>query len=432
MNPLAQELNQQLEGTSAHRLLSEFGKQIYFPKGIVAQAAEAIAKATRFDATVGIALEHRDPIMLDCVSSQVPGLTTREQAAYAPTGGIAALRQTWKQQILEKNPDLDPADFTLPMVVPGLTNGIFQSSELFINPGDNVIIPDMCWDNYELLIGIRRQAKIRHFPFFNPQGGLNLEGLAELIHQICVVEKQSKLVILLNFPNNPTGYSPSVAETKALTGLLRQQAEAGTDILAICDDAYFGLYYETGIYRQSLFTPLSSCHERILAIKVDGSTKEDYVWGFRMGFMSFGGKGLGPTHHAALQSKLTGSIRASVSSSSSLAQNLMIRAYQSSTYQSEKNQAFHRLEARYQRVKTIINQGIPPCLQVLPFNSGYFMAFLCVGIGAENLRLALLDKGIGTIALQDRYLRVAYAMVDLDDLEQLYADIFATARELSS
>jgi aspartate/methionine/tyrosine aminotransferase len=432
MNALALELNHVLEGTSAYRLLSDFGRQIYFPKGIVAQAAEAGAMAKRYDATVGMAVEHREPMMLDCVRSQVPGLSTREMSAYAPTGGFPALRDLWKKQILDKNPDLTAEHFSLPMVVPGLTNGIFQASELFINPGDQVVIPDMCWDNYELLIGLRRQADIRHFPFFSPEGGFNLAGLEELVTRICVTEKRNKLVLLLNFPNNPTGYSPSRAEAEALTALLRSQAERGVDILVICDDAYFGLFYEPETSKQSLFTPLSRCHENLLVVKVDGSTKEDYVWGFRVGFMSFGGKGLSPVQLGALQSKLTGSIRASVSSSSSLAQNIMLRAYGAAGYQDEKQRAFGCLEARYRRVKEIVARGTPAQLKALPFNSGYFMAFRCEGIAAENLRQALLAKGIGTIALQNRYLRVAYASVDIENLEPLFTEIFTTAGELAS
>jgi aspartate/methionine/tyrosine aminotransferase len=440
MHPLAQELNQQLEGTSALNLLSDFGHYIYFPKGIVAQAAEAATQATRYDATVGMAVEEREPMVLPCIRGQVPSLSAREMTAYAPTAGFLPLREAWKAQMLAKNPDLSADGCSLPMVVPGLTNGIFQASELFINPGDQVIIPDMCWDNYELVIGARRQATIRNFDLFDQAGGFNLQGLESLVDAICRQEGHRKLVLLLNFPNNPTGYSPSKSETAAICEMLRLRAEAGTDILVICDDAYFGLNFETETFSQSLFTPLATCHPRILAVKVDGSTKEDYVWGFRLGFMTFGGKGLGQKHYQALQSKLTGSIRASVSSSSSLAQNIMRHAYADPAYAAEKAAAFGKLEARYRKVKAIITAYLAQDaaaperrpLEPLPFNSGYFMAFRCQGVGADELRLALLGRGIGTIAFHDRYLRVAYSAVDLDQLDDLYAAIFETARQLAA
>ena len=37
--------------------------------------------------------------------------------------------------------------------------------------------------------------------------------------------------------------------------------------------------YEEGIEKESLFTYLCDLHENVLAIKIDGATKEDYVWG---------------------------------------------------------------------------------------------------------------------------------------------------------
>ena len=45
MKDLAIELNETLKGTCAYDLLGNKGKNMYFPKGIVAQSAEAGDKA---------------------------------------------------------------------------------------------------------------------------------------------------------------------------------------------------------------------------------------------------------------------------------------------------------------------------------------------------------------------------------------------------
>jgi hypothetical protein len=71
-------------------------------------------------------------------------------------------------------------------------------------------------------------------------------------------------------------------------------------------------------------------------------------------------------------------------------------------------------------------------LQPLPFNSGYFMSFKCSGINAETLRQALLAKhGIGTIALGDIYLRVAFSSIEEEDIPVIYQAIYDTAKELT-
>ena len=44
--------------------VSERGKRLYFPKGILTQSAEAKAKGKRFNATIGIATEGQGPVTI--------------------------------------------------------------------------------------------------------------------------------------------------------------------------------------------------------------------------------------------------------------------------------------------------------------------------------------------------------------------------------
>ena len=92
--------------------------------------------------------------------------------------------------------------------------------------------------------------------------------------------------MILNFPNNPIGYSLTKAEIDRGGGLLREAAEGGRNLVVVADDAYFGLFYGEDVAQESLFARLAGCHERLLAVKADGATKEDFVWGFRMGMLT--------------------------------------------------------------------------------------------------------------------------------------------------
>lgn len=425
MNALAAELNARLEGTAAGRLLSNLGREMYFPKGIVAQTSEANKRATRFNATVGMAFEHGEPIMLSSIRNLVSRLSPREAVAYAPTPGVPELRELWKQEMIRKNPSLGDAPTTLPMVTGGLTNGLFQISELFLDEGDALVLPELFWGNYRLMIGVRRAARIIEYPLFDGSGGFHVAGLAKALSGL------TKAVVLLNFPNNPTGYSPTLGEATAIVDALVAAGEAGTDLLVVLDDAYFGLLYEDGLLEESLFARLARASERIVAVKVDGATKEDFAWGFRVGFVTIAGRGLGAEQLDALERKLMGNIRSTVSNSSRPAQSLLVRALRSESYHEEKLAKRALLASRYRKVRSIIEHSDTGPLTPLPFNSGYFMAFACDGISAEALRLALLDEGIGTIAIGEAYLRVAYSTIDEQDLEELYGAIFAAARRLA-
>jgi aspartate/methionine/tyrosine aminotransferase len=428
MNPLAVELNAILKGSAAGALLSELGLRMFFPKGIVAQSAEARKQATRANATIGIATRGGMPVFLDAIRSLVPGLTPDEIFPYAPTQGIEKLRELWKKEIVAKNPDIGGSEFSLPVVVPGLTAGISTLADMFVNPGDTLIIPDLHWDNYPLIFETRREATTALFPFYSRAGGFNVEGLAAAMKK---ASGSGKIVLLLNFPNNPTGYSLSRAEADGVVNAVRDIAVSGTRLLVITDDAYFGLFYEEQIYRQSLFARFCSLHENILAAKVDGSTKEDLTWGFRTGFISFGSRGLTKDQYEALVRKLMGALRSTISNSSILAQNLIIHAMENPDRQREKEAAAQLLRSRYECVKKIVAGKKSTAIQALPFNSGYFMSFHLNRGTAEDLRKKLLaENGVGTIAIDERCLRVAFSSVDIEKLPELYDLIYAAAEKL--
>ena len=76
MNPLAEELNQTIQehSPSVFELLSQRGRALYFPRGILSQTAEAKAKAHRFNATIGEATEGDAPMALPSILSHIQGI----------------------------------------------------------------------------------------------------------------------------------------------------------------------------------------------------------------------------------------------------------------------------------------------------------------------------------------------------------------------
>jgi aspartate/methionine/tyrosine aminotransferase len=369
-------------------------------------------------------------MILDAIREGMPGLSAYEAVAYAPTSGVQAVRERWKKALVEKNPSLAGSVYSLPVVVPGLTAAVSYLMDLFVETGDTVVVPDLHWPNYRLIVEDRKTAVGLTYPIF-AEGGFNVAGLEARLRE--TGNRSGKAICILNFPNNPTGYSPTLSEAKAIVQALCRVADAGTDLLVIMDDAYFGLQYEDGLLEESLFGPLASAHANILAVKADGPTKEDYIWGFRVGFVTFAGKALSAAHCEALTKKLGGIIRSSVSNSTAPGQNLFLKALEAPGYDEQKKRYRAILESRYRAMKNwLATTGAPACLSPLPFNSGYFMSFECLGISAEALRIQLLDeKGIGTISLQDKYLRVAFSSVEAEDIQALCDEIASTASRLA-
>ena len=223
-------------------------------------------------------------------------------------------------------------------------------------------------------------------------------------------------------------------EAAAIVSVLTQAAEAGDKVVAILDDAYFGLVFEKGVYEESIFAPLCDAHPNLLAVKIDGATKEDYVWGFRVGFMTYGIQGGTPGLYEALEAKTGGAIRGNISNSSHPAQSLLLAAWSSPGYAAEKKRAFDLLKKRYEAVKEILasHPEYSEAFTALPFNSGYFMCIKPVKVDTEVLRKNLLaEYSTGTVNFGG-ILRVAFSATPTEKLPRLFENIYKAAKGLTA
>jgi aspartate/methionine/tyrosine aminotransferase len=421
MNPLAQQLNDTIsrEHPRVFEMLSQLGKAIYFPKvGILSQSAEAKQKAKLYNATIGIATENGIPMHLPVIQETLSAYHPKDLYEYAPPAGKPELRAAWREKLLKANPSLAGKSFGLPIVTNALTHGLSIVADLFADIGDAVILPDKNWENYELTFGIRRGAEIVEYPLYNEAGKFNAAGLKDALLSR---KEHGKAIVVLNFPNNPTGYTPGAEEGEAIVAALLEAAEAGINVVAVTDDAYFGLFFEESLH-ESLFGKLCGLHERILPVKVDGATKEEYVWGFRVGFVTYGG--LSEAALAALEQKTMGIIRATISSGPHPSQTFVLKALQSPDFEAQKAEKFAIMKARANKVKQLLDSGkYGSDLPYYPFNSGYFMC-LKLDVDAEAVRQRLLNEySVGTIALGGTDLRVAFSCIEEHQLEDLFDKI---------
>ena len=393
-----------------NNLLSEFGKKIYFPQqGILKQSAEA--NGTKLNATLGQAFEHREPMVLDVFNDRLS--LGKEAFLYSSSYGRKELRELWKNLILQKNPSLQ-TEISLPVVTNALTHGCYLVGKMFLNEGEKLIITDKFWGNYKLIFS---HAEIDTFETF-VNGSFNVAGLRDKL-----LEEGTKKVVLLNFPNNPAGYTPTVEEVEKISSAFLEAAEQGKKIIVICDDAYFGLVYEQGVYRESIFAKLAELHENILTIKLDGITKECYAWGLRVGFITYGNKGT--TGYAELEDKTAGAIRATISNVSTPSQLLAYQALSSSEYAAQAEEKYLVLKERYEKIKEILAAGkYKEYFTALPYNSGYFMCLELQKNSGEEVRKRLLENySTGVIAIGN-LLRIAFSAVDVENIAELFENIY--------
>ncbi|MFS0637608.1 aminotransferase class I/II-fold pyridoxal phosphate-dependent enzyme [Mesobacillus foraminis] len=428
MNELAKNLNADLLNHNPHvyYLLSDLGKQLYYPKGILSQSAEASKKATRFNATIGIATENNVPMHFDHIQKTLPGYHPEEVYPYAPPPGKMELRKEWGKKLLKDNPSLHDKNFGIPITTNALTHGLSIAADLFVNEKDPIILPDKYWGNYQSIFHVRCGGVLKTFELFDQDGKFNVPAF-----RTCLLEQKQtgKAIVLLNFPNNPTGYTPYEEEVQGILSAILEAAEAGINVVVILDDAYFGLFYDDCV-KESLFGKLAGFHPRVLPVKIDGATKENYVWGLRVGFLSFASESKEILD--ALEQKTKGLIRGTISSSSHLSQTIIMHSLQSSEFEDEKQKKYGLMKKRAMKVKEIVSlDQYKEVWSYYPFNSGYFMCLRLLQVDAEKLRVHLLDEyGIGVVAINSTDLRIAFSCVEEEDLEELFELIYRGIKDL--
>ena len=415
MNELASKLNETLG--SAADFLSAAGKRMYFPYGgILGQGAEA--KGCDINATIGMAFEEDGSALV--MDSFKKGITLDKKAfLYAGSFGVPELRAKWREMQIEKNPSLKGKEFSNPVVTNALTHGLRISAELFAESGVQVVVPDLYWDNYSLVFEESAGAELSLFNTFK-DGHFDTAAMKKAL-----LAGEGKKILILNFPNNPTGYTATNDDAVEIVKAVAEVAATGRKIVVVLDDAYFGLVYENGVHGESLFAEFSDLSENVLAVKLDGTTKEDYVWGLRVGFITFAFKGATPEQLKALEAKAAGNVRSCVSNVSSIGQHLAVSAFADPDYAQQKRDKYAVLMKRYHEIRSIIklHPEYAERFEVMPFNSGYFMCVKPIGVDAEALRRHLIEKySCGTIVLSG-LLRLAFSTIPTAKLAGLFQHV---------
>ena len=428
------EINNVLKEASPtfYSVLSNLGKRLYMPKGIIFQSNQSKKHAKSYNASIGIAkenigfsegkgisVENLAPMTLNSIGKYFVGLEQNEIFNYAPQPGLPVLRDYWHEKIVNQNPCLKSKEqISRPVLTGGLTHAISLAAELFTDPGDDLYLADKFWENYSLIFNVKYQVNFVHYKLYKDDySGFNLESLEETLSK----SKKDKLVLLFNFPNNPTGYTATEEEMDGIRDILVRIAEKGKKIVVLCDDAYYGLFYDKNIYPGSIFSKLAGIHDNIVAVKIDGISKECYAWGFRVGFITFADNFQSVDGYGVMEEKAISGIRSSVSSCSSIAQAVLSHAIKDEDYSKEREEKYRILESRVAKVKEIVyREEYKSYWDVYPFNSGYFMCLRIKDIPADTVRKhALFRYGLGTIAF-DQDLRVAFSCISEENLETVF------------
>jgi len=187
---------------------------------------------------------------------------------YAPTNGIPELREALAQKAYrEYDLSYDPNSEIL--ITVGGTEAIFSALIALINPGDEVLIPNpgfVCYEPCVLLAG--------GVPVSVPL--LEENGFKPSIDDVMSLITEKSRVMMLNYPNNPTGAVLSCDEVAALAEIAVEQ-----DMIVISDEVYEKIIYDNANHHCAATFP--GMRERTLV--VNSFSKTYAMTGLRVGFV---------------------------------------------------------------------------------------------------------------------------------------------------
>ena len=171
-----------------------------------------------------------------------------------------------------------------------------------------VLLPDKFREKYELLFGVRCQAQLGIYPFFNASGRFNVESLRQALASWAGTRKT---ILILSFPTDSTGYAVTPSEVQQVVSFLAEAAQDGRNLVVVTDDACLGPPRRENGRQESLFAGLADLHERILALKIDGPMQEESVRGLHAGMLTFSSRAFFSEEalYGALEKKAAGAIR---------------------------------------------------------------------------------------------------------------------------
>ena len=158
---------------------------------------------------------------------------------YTANAGLPSLRQAIADKVARENGL--PASSEHVTVTVGGMGALFTTFRVLLDPGDQVLMPDPGWVNYEQM-ALMCDAEVVRYPLsvehgFQPR----LEVLPDLI------TPRTK-ILLINSPSNPTGAVIPARTSKALVDLAREY-----DLYVVSDECYEKIVFDAEHVSPGLF-----------------------------------------------------------------------------------------------------------------------------------------------------------------------------------
>ena len=201
----------------------------------------------------------------DCDPALVAAVTRAMEAGhnqYAPMPGVPALRQAIADKVRHCYGATVDAE-TEVLVTSGATAGLYATLTALVQPGDEVVLFEPCYDSYVPVIRLSGGVPVFvTLPY--PDYTVDWDAVRR------AVTPRTRL-ILVNTPHNPSGRIWTADDMRQLAALVD-----GTDILIVADEVYEHIVFDGRRHESLLRQP--ELRRRTVAISSFGKTYHTTGW----------------------------------------------------------------------------------------------------------------------------------------------------------
>ena len=202
--------------------------------------------------------------------------TNKGATHYTPNKGIPELRQAIADKLFEDNQLVYDKEEIICTV--GVSEGVFVAMSAFLNPGDEILIPDPSWLNYSHVATLN-EVKAVYYPLSAKNNfQINVEELETL------VTDKTKAILILD-PSNPTGSVLGLETIEKMAEFCIRH-----DLLVYSDEIYEKIIYD-GAKHYSI-AALPGMRERTIVL--NGFAKAYAMTGWRLGYIAAPKELIGP------------------------------------------------------------------------------------------------------------------------------------------
>jgi len=241
----------------------------HLPASKIREVANAALASPRREDMLAFWFGESDEVTSQAVREAASASLARGETFYSHNLGLPELRQALADYTGGLHPRVGVERIA---VTSSGVSALMIAMQALVSPGDEVVAVVPLWPNLTAQAEVMG-ARLRRVSL-QPRDGawhLDLQGLLDAI-------TPATRVLIVNAPNNPTGWTLSRAEQQALLDHCRR---TGTWIVA--DEVYERLYYVEGAKAAPSFLDLATPEDRLIV--VHSFSKSFLMTGWRLGWM---------------------------------------------------------------------------------------------------------------------------------------------------